>query len=64
MKSNNCIAQYKFWLFKLFQYHTHTHLLIVKRQGVDFVFTLSQSEQQPQQQQPHQKRLLAGNLGS
>jgi hypothetical protein len=35
-----------------------THSARIKRLGVDFVFTLSQS-----QSQPHQKVVLAGNLG-
>ena len=38
---------------------------LVKRLGVDFVFTPSQWQWQSQQsQQPHQKKVLAGNLGS
>ena len=36
---------------------------LVKRLGVDCVFTPSQSESQWQSQQPHQNRALAGNLG-
>ena len=36
---------------------------LVNRLGVDFVFTLSQSQSQ-ESQQPHQKAALEGNLGS
>ena len=41
---------------------TPIHVFSKKRLGVDFVFTLSQ--QQAQQGQPHQNKVLAGNLES